>query len=302
MPMPTEWQQHVQKCTNEYLKCYPFGREYDEFFAKIVPTERLRSWSDFERWSNVPGKWGFRGQREASWTLQTSLERSIRVEYSRGDISGHYHDRQAGKMLLPNFKRRAKQYIADPPSQDDPTSYLSWMQHYGVPTRLLDWTYAPSIALYFALESASHGDAGAVWAVDLDWLETKKKETLGSHRYELFSDIGKIPLIVRVDPYERNPRLDAQRGFFLWKLVEKTPFFDQIFTDMILHPAIPKLPVIRKLDVPIKLRSELLEELRRINVTRTTLFPPDGYSAPLGDLSMSLKQDLESAIERQRYF
>ena len=45
------------------------------------------------------------------------------------------------------------------------------MQHYGAPTRLLDWSYSPFVATYFAIESST--GASAVWAINGDWLERK---------------------------------------------------------------------------------------------------------------------------------
>jgi hypothetical protein len=51
--------------------------------------------------------------------------------------------------LLRRFKRQAHHYISNPPEENDPLEWLALMQHYGAPTRLLDWTYSFFVALYF---------------------------------------------------------------------------------------------------------------------------------------------------------
>ena len=100
-------------------------------------------------------------------------------------------------------------------------------------------------------------------------------------------------MIARIDPALANERMSAQRGFFLWKLFEETPFFDQVLMSMIIHPAIPERPVVRKLEVGTGQRIRFLENLREMNIHRASLFPGlDGFC-------QSLKLDLEIKVANE---
>jgi hypothetical protein len=100
------------------------------------------------------------------------------------------------------------------------------------------------------------------------------------------------PLIVKIDPLQGNERMSAQQGFFLWKLYEPTPFFDQILISM-MRDRIQERPVIRKLTVGADLRIEFLERLQCMNIHRGSLFPGlDGFCK-------FLKTDLEIEVAKE---
>ena len=305
MEKPSDWSQRLTKALDEWNRSPDrFGRDYDHLFSKFVCTERVESWDSFCRWSIELQEWGFRGQREASWGLQTSLERDavhggIRVSYSYGNTSGvRSLDRKiVGEQLLAHFRRLAPSYLRNLPPDNDLASWLSLMQHYGGPTRLLDWTECPFVAMYFALrnEPRKENDS-AVWAIDLGWLERKAQEILGpkgaaqtSHGCLSTPDLVnallremQIPLVVRIDPQNRNERMAAQKGFFLWKLYEQMPLFDQMLIDMMLHPGVVESPVVRRLEIGPSLRRSFLERLcREKNIHEASLFPGDDFCEPL---------------------
>jgi hypothetical protein len=275
----------------------------DAAFPSLVATEQAESWDDFRGWSNSLHGWGFRGQREASWTLQTSLERDaanggIKVSYSYGNASGcRYPDRQMiEEKLLSGFRRLAPLHLPQLPADNDLASWLALMQHYGGPTRLLDWTECPFIGMYFALrKEPKAGNRSALWAIDLSWLERKARQVFaveGSKSSEYgppridYSNIllnqSKTPLVIKVAPDHANERMVAQKGFFLWKLYRETPLFDQMLMDMMLHPEFVQAPVIRKLEVSPELRSYFLGRLRQENnIDEARLFPGRDFCEPL---------------------
>lgn len=118
-------------------------------------------------------EWVFRGQKSADWPLSTSLERAMRAHPV---MYADWRDNELRDIRY--FKRRTRSLLSSPPAEDDAVEWLVLMQHYGAPTRLLDWTHSPSVAAYFAFEDPD-GVAGhdglmsrrAVWALDTQALK-----------------------------------------------------------------------------------------------------------------------------------
>jgi hypothetical protein len=62
-----------------------------------------------------------------------------------------------------HFRLRAPSLAANCPEHKDYVSWLPLMQHYGLPTRLLDWTESLLVAAFFAIPSKSTPSSAALW-------------------------------------------------------------------------------------------------------------------------------------------
>jgi hypothetical protein len=122
------------------------------------------------------------------------------------------------------FTLRAFPYLQQMRAQDPWESY-ALMQHYGLPTRLLDWSEAALVALYFAVSAHTANCNAAVWMLDpwalnkttvrIPWILDHSDEKVARYLPELFiSDrrLPRKPVAIQV-PYN-SPRISAQRGLF----------------------------------------------------------------------------------------
>ncbi len=319
MPVSPEWSRNFLTFVTAWKRKSKSGEflgdEYmgDNPFNNFVVTEKAKSWDHFLRWlDELQGSWCFRGQREAAWLLHTSLDRDVQRERSSPHSRSLYHLNRETEMrdLLYRFQQYAHHYLPHVPAMDDLSSWYALMQHHFVPTRLLDWTESPHVAMYFAVqdkamerrkrEKESHS---AVWAIDLAWLETKGRELLQSKNSTPSIVVDGSPsevadytnrllretkesVIVRINPQMSNPRLFAQQGIFLCKLYHEASF-GQMLMRMMMHPEATGRPVIRKIEVGSSLRIKFLKHLRSMNIHRASLFPG------LDGLGLSLKLELE---------
>lgn len=318
MPIPQDWSRNFVTFVNEWKrksKAEEFlADEYwgDNPFEKFVVAEKAKSWDDFLRWlDELQGAWRFRGQREAAWLLHTSLDREVRRERSSLNSRSIYHLSREVEMrdLLHRFQQYAHHYLPHVPAKNDLSSWYALMQHYRVPTRLMDWTESPYVAMYFAVEDKAvekrkreKESHSAVWAIDLEWLEKRGRDLLQSknklpiggdgtpvalydHMNELLRETEES-VIVRINPQMSNPRLFAQQGIFLCKLYHQASF-GQMLMKMMMYPEVIDRPVVRKLEVGSRLRLNFLKHLRAMNIHPASLFPG------LDGLGLSLKLDLE---------
>lgn len=302
MPTPADWRQMQNNILANYKKCTDqFGREYDSLFCQLVWTETATSLQDFSTWvdklKDSQKRWSFRGQRESAWALQTSLGRILKPYWLPSETLP-----ETETNLLLKFKEGSGPFITNPPSDKDVSSWLALMQHYGIPTNLLDCTWSPDVALYFAMEEkptekeyrdTDDSRYSAVWAINMDWMDEKNPtgiERVSVNEYvERCNDVvsqNNKPSIVSLNPPKPNMRMVRQKGFFLRKQYDRTPYLDQIFISMMTDP-IQDQPVIRKLKIDKALRIECLNHLRKKDIHSASLFPDrEGFCE-------SLKTDLE---------
>ena len=120
------------------------------------PSPRLSFDSDGEVNNQA---WIFRGVSNSAYPLEPSVERTAK--------NGHIGWAALEVKVVAEFKSRARMHIGPTLIPEDELTWLALMQHYGIPTRLLDFTLSPFVALYFAVRHGGEKSTPArVWAMD----------------------------------------------------------------------------------------------------------------------------------------
>lgn len=144
--------------------------------------------------------------------------KQIRYEYSL--LSDFFRKCDDSGLKLPNVDRlRSELYVVPKDEElyremwlpDTMLELAALAQHYGVPTRLLDWTHDINVALYFALSGCIKDNEEidldtkiVIWAFDTLFMNLGLKDS---------------PLKIVRPPYSGNPNLAAQKGVFtFWRI------------------------------------------------------------------------------------
>jgi len=217
------------------------------------------------------GKWIFRGHADKEWTLTPVVGRLTHTSPTRDKYE---------RSLLAQFKRLSIQFLERVPKND--FEWLGLAQHHGLPTRRLDWSYNPYVALYFAVSQHQDTD-GKISALHAVKMISAKRVT--SENPLTQKRLGKfVPSIV-------TTRLAAQEGLFTLHPNVENSLEDDIRADWTLEEIL--IPSVAK---------ELLQYyLYRMGVHQGSLFPDvDGLAnhirwkhSVLSDVDESEKNDDE---------
>ena len=166
---------------------------------------------------------------------------------------------------------------------DSVWNWLAVAAHHGLPTRLLDWTYSPFVALHFATEDTAAYDQDAiVWCVN--FVEANKRlprrlrtilEKEGSDTFtvDMLRELGTLrdfdglspePFVVFVEPPAMDRRILNQ--FALFSLMSDP--------SAVLHDWLRQKPELcRSVVIPASLKWEIRDKLDQANVNERVLFP-----------------------------
>jgi hypothetical protein len=178
--------------------------------------------------NGFPNNFVYRGHADAQWKLESSLERIIGEHWS-GESASKFEE-----FSLMEFQSKFHLYDRENVQPASKLAWLSIMQHYGVPTRLLDFTSSPYVALYFALESYNPQTKSdfAVYALDYAAILDKSihyissrdaafhetRATIHQQQDKVFDEVVdrfSYDIAWVAEPQLLNARLDRQAGSFL---------------------------------------------------------------------------------------
>jgi len=285
---------------------------------------------------NKDKKWIYRGQSNSTWFLSTNYERSlIRYYYNEKTIDKIINDKknvdlkriledkkykdyidsirryiflssllknkkplELEEQIIREFKRKTSNYIKNVPEDELHIQWLSLMQHYGAPTRLLDFTYSFFVALYNAIEEAEK--ECVVYAIDTllfkeslnrvynksDYIkiEETKKENEKFINELFYREFPKL-ITYNISPYNYNERITVQQGTFLCQKNIKYTFLENLEKNIELCKSGNNkiIKYIIDLTKNVNLKREIISNLHRMNISRISLYPGlEGFAKSLG--------------------
>lgn len=205
----------------------------------------------------------FRGQEDEKWHLVPSIQRE--------------NLNKKENFITNDFYMYVKQIEDNTPNKTNYAAWMSLMQHYGLPTRILDWSSSPLIACYFALEKNREKKNGSsIWA--LIPRKVNKQEGFGECVYpidaftvqEMLTPAFKSNFeiddkfkdkIIACHSVEKNLRMYSQQSSFTVHNSEKR--LEDICDSETLF----------KFNIPYKFKQEIYESISILGISTSFIYP-----------------------------
>ena len=247
--------------------------------APAVSDVRVNSWIELQEavfassWqpaiSRFRSNYVFRGVPRVSHALETSLQ-------TGGFVAQEHH-------LLSSFRKYAARNAVQ---GDFVWNWMSLAKHHGLPTRLLDWTYSPYVAMHFATYDPKHAEEdGAIWCVDYRKMNELLPDALKdmdvniftteminsvARSLEDFDALSNDDFVLFFEPPSLDERIVNQFALF------SLPSSAGMALEALLKR---RQDTYQRLIIPASLKWEIRDKLDQANITERVLFPGlDGLS------------------------
>ncbi|MBZ5201565.1 FRG domain-containing protein [Planomicrobium chinense] len=242
--------------------------------------KKLFSFKEDEKHGRFRSSLAYRGVDNANFDLETSL---MRIQNQ--SMESH---------LLRNFKKYAKPLLKD---SQNIWELLSVAQHYGLPTRLLDWSFSPYVALHFATSDIGwFQEDGAIWCLDIikvhellpkDYKDKLKREESYVFTVDMLNDIKHAKGLSRgVEVEESLSEFDNSKDEDDFLICLEPPSIDEriinqyaMFTimsnsDRSLSNLLKDYPsMYTKIIIPSELKLEIRDKLDQANINERMIYP-----------------------------
>ena len=292
---------------------------------------QMEHWNDIFRLNQrFMSNFVFRGQGNAEWPLSTSLARMVsnhHPNYTDKVVPASYEQR-----MMDEFKWKYPSYEKGRiPDDNESIEWLSLMQHYGSPTRMLDFSQSMYVALFMAIDG-SFFPTSAIWSINKHVLNEKvilkynsqknqkiaRRDEIERYIYEEATSaindhfLPQEPYLYLTRPHLANERINRQQGLFiipssievgfeniLKEYYDGDPNLNMDFESLAgltaQNSCGQQMVSVLKIEIPKVLKYEISNLLRQMNITSETMYPGlDGLARSMSclrDSSIDYKTD-----------